>query len=408
MDLTKLDKILNRSDICSLFQELVLHDRFKNITIPQRFSKNIFIKNNLAFLIVLDSVIKFQIIIEDDLYLSNYLEQLRRLLKKFTTYQDLENAVNTIIGKLCAIKLGLSNTHNKDNKDKILRYIYDKYIINGYFYYGFSSSYKNELEYIGIRKDGLIVDNKIKTINNILNQYNLDCLYKEEKANISDNLIVAAYHSFMAPIYLEQFSKSKILINDNYDNKVLYTKDIKGIKEMLIKIATNNRFNEQDKTNFINTFLDIIDEDKINTSKPQIAFIKRKSINKNHLKDFELIINNAKDISLASSISLITESRYESYELYEDIPNISINIIELPTYQEITLGNYRYIEIEEEKEYIKISDLKEKNIEHKNDYKEKLTTRYLQENSYGVATIAILGLLFIAIGLIFSIIIKIY
>lgn len=404
----KLDKIFNRSDVCSLFQELVLHDRFKNIEIPQRFSKDAFIKNQFAFLIFLDSIVKFKIIIEDEKYLSNYIEQIRRLLKKFTTYQDLKNAINTIVGKLCALKLELSNTHNKENKEKILRYIYDKYIVNGYFYYGFSSSYKNEIEFIGIRKEGLIVDNKIQTINTILNQYNLDSLYKETKTNISDNLIVAAYHSFMAPIYLEQFSKSKIFENKEYDNKILYTKDIKGIREILTKIALDNKFNQEDKEIFINTFLDIIEEDRIYTSKPEIAFIKRKAINKNYLKDFELILNNATNTNLSNSISLITESRYESYELDNDIQNVSIDIVELPSYKEITLGNYRYIELEAEKEEIKISDLKEEEKYKKNNTEKNKAISYQLQNSYGIATIAVLGLLLILAGLVLSVILKIY
>ena len=398
-----IDKILSRSDVCAFLQELALHDRFKNIEIPQRFIKNVFLVNNYALLIALDAIIKYQIIIEDEIYFKSYLEQIRRMLKKFTTSQDLTTAINTIIGKITMQKLGLTNTHNKENKDKILRYIYDKYIINGYFYYGFSSGYQNEIEFIGIRKDGLIIDNKIKYINSILYQYNLDYFFKEERVNISDNFIVSAYHAFLAPIYLEKFLKNKLFTNTKYDKTAMYTKDIEDIKNILVQIASDNKFNEQDKVGFINTFLDILQEDEVNTSNPEIALIKRKAIKKNYLKDIELILKNCNELSLASSISLLIESRYESYELDEDIFKIEVDIIKLPTYKEIQKGNEGYIELDIEKKEVKISNLKEI---YKEEKQESIT--YVPQNSYGAATIAVLGLILIAVGSILSVILKLY
>lgn len=397
--------ILNRSDVCSFLQELVLHDRFKNINIPNRFNNNKFIIDNFAFLIVMDALIKYSLIIEDEIYISDYLEQLRRTLKKITIYQDIESAINTMIGKICAEKLQLSNSHNKDNKEKILRHIYNKYIVNGYFYYGYLSSYENELEFIGIRKEGLIVDNKMKTINEILNKYNLDPLYQEENISITDNFLVATYHSYLSPIYLEKFFKSEIISNKEYNKTSIYKKEIKEIKEILLSLTTDNKFSESDKANFINTFLDILEEDKIYKSNPSIAFINRKSLGRNALKDFELIINNSSKMDLSSSISLIIGSRYESYEIYEDIPNIEIKTLKLPTYKEIEKGNYKYIELEEDKEEVKISELKEqiKEVE-----KEEVYYYKQKKNSYGVASLALLGLMLIALGSIINIILNIY
>lgn len=398
-----MEKMLNRSDVCTFLQELALHDRFKNIEIPQRFTKNTFILNNYALLFVLDAIIKYQIIIEDEVYFKSYLEQLRRMLKKFTKVQDLTNAVNTMLAKITMQKLNLSNIHSKETKDKTLRYIYDKYIINGYFYYGFSSSYQNEIEFIGIRKEGLIIDNKINYINSVLYQYNLGYLYQEEQTNISDNFLVSAYHAFLAPVYLEKFLKNDIFKNNKYDKTCIYKRDIEQIKNVLIQIANDNKFTQQDKVNFINTFLDILQEDKLNTSNPEIALIKRKAIKKNYLKDIELILKNCEELSLTNSISLIVESRYESYELDEDISNIELDIIKLPTYNDIQKGNERFIEIESEKKQIKISDLKEKPTE------ENLSIIVSPpQKSYGAATIAVLGIMLIIVGTILSIILKIY
>ena len=68
-----------------------------------------------------------------------------------------------------------------------------------------------------------------------------------------------------------------------------------------------------------------------------MSYTELLDILKNELKDIQEIINN-KDESIASSLSLIMESRYNSYEIENDIAPSEIRIIELPEYSEFLLG----------------------------------------------------------------------
>ena len=134
---------------------------------------------------------------------------------------------------------------------------------------------------------------------------------------------------------------------------------------------------------------------KVNKTKPCIALIKRSTILKNELKDIQEIINN-KDESIASSLSLIMESRYNSYEIENDIAPSEIRIIELPEYSEFLLGLSNFTIVNKNIDIVQ-DDFK---ISEEDIIKNK------EVNAYGAVSVAIVGSILIIAGLIISVILK--
>ena len=127
-------------------------------------------------------------------------------------------------------------------------------------------------------------------------------------------------------------------------------------------------------------------------------------MNRNFLKDIEDIIIGSRDVDLYSSIAMIMESRYSSYELDGDISSLFFEIVDIPSYQYI-IG-----EIEEEIEIIYddngLDDLKIIVEDQENNFDNKLE-KPQNSNSYGFASVFILvGLLLISLGSTITIIIK--
>ena len=122
----------------------------------------------------------------------------------------------------------------------------------------------------------------------------------------------------MSPSYISDLSTSSYLKSKNYNKDCLFSKNLDEIRNNLLTLSKEKRLNNKDTSDVINSFVETYSSDKVNNTKPCIALIKRSTILKNELKDIQEIINN-KDESIASSLSLIMESRYNSYEIENDI-----------------------------------------------------------------------------------------
>ena len=122
----------------------------------------------------------------------------------------------------------------------------------------------------------------------------------------------------LSPSYISDLSTSSYLKSKKYNKDCLFSKNLDEIRNNLLTLSKEKRLNNKDTSDVINNFVETYSSDKVNNTKPCIALIKRSTILKNELKDIQEIINN-KDESIASSLSLIMESRYNSYEIENDI-----------------------------------------------------------------------------------------
>ena len=225
--MTKLfAKIMERSDTKYLIKEVLNNERYSKLKISLPFTNNYFMDHHYAIFLVMDALIKFDIIIEDENLIEEYIGNLKRIIKKMNTYQEISKGINLLIMKMVAKQLNISNYKLNESKEKILHYIYEKYIIEGYFYYGISSSNKKEVSFSGIKKEGFILDFRLDEINEILKKYERRDIIKRVESDITDNFIIACYFAFLGPDYLEKFATSGIFNDKDYDTSCFYTKDV--------------------------------------------------------------------------------------------------------------------------------------------------------------------------------------
>lgn len=380
---------LKYNNVRIFLQELLTQDKYKKITPPESLMDDYHMEGKVAFFLGLDAIIKYDQIIEDDKYLTMYIEQLRRIFKKITNGNDIRLGIYSVLGKAVSMKLMIDS----DDNEKILKYIYNKYIINGYFYCGYSSNYTNEINCIGLRKDSFRFDTKLKESNEIIRKISNEPLFYGDDVYVTDDIAVALYYAFLSPNYISCLLDNSLVKKNKNDFECLYTKDITKIKELLANSLKEITLSGPNKIEIINNFIDVYMEN--NNYHPCIAQISRKVFQKDSLKDIDSIIINKED-DLPSLIALIFENRYNNIIVDKDISSEDINTIELPTYNEFLIGKNDFLILPSQVTISKEA-LKEK---------ETSVNDGISVNSYGAVSFAIIGVLFIIIGILLSIIIK--
>src|SRR5574344_1539317 len=146
------ESYFKKNEVINFFKDIVVPDtRFSKKNIPYRINGERVDYYSYDLLMGMDAILKYIIILEEDTYFYEYLEQVTKLLKKVENHNDIKIGINKLIVNACRKKLGLKE-ENDNNNEKIIYYIYDKYIVNGYFFYSFPSKFLDN-----ILRDGLSI-----------------------------------------------------------------------------------------------------------------------------------------------------------------------------------------------------------------------------------------------------------
>ena len=95
--------------------------------------------------LAIDSLLKYQILIGDEKYLIDYLRHLDLLWYKIDNFHDISEGISKILVKFCARKLGFKNKL-EEHRREILEYIYQKYVVEGYFFHAVSDVYVSKIK----------------------------------------------------------------------------------------------------------------------------------------------------------------------------------------------------------------------------------------------------------------------
>ena len=138
-----LDEILGKKEVKRIIENI----KYVNLKDDkQTFNYKLFNNQSKVLFMFYKALFDYKILINDKEYLDDYLEQIDKLLKKMNNLDDLGLGINKLIYKFTCRKLGIRNGKEEENREEILQYFYDKYIINGYFFHGFNSTYKESIE----------------------------------------------------------------------------------------------------------------------------------------------------------------------------------------------------------------------------------------------------------------------
>lgn len=274
-----------------------------------------------------EALIKYKIIITDEEYLNDYLNDLDRLFKKIINFQDINDGINKLICKFVASKLRIADMETPSAREEIVTYIFNKYCVNGYLYHGFSTVYEKDLKEVGCIPG--VYNNlysKMNDVNNIYKKYN-DVAFCKDFSNcqiyFTDNFVDACYYSLYSPKYFYKY------LLDNEENntvdKKYYLEDDFNICFTDVKKYIDKEFDENDR----NKVKDIIKEewDLLNSVDRRVSLImvKRELVNKVDNTLLDKLLSSDENLyelvdrllcSKSKAISFTNVLRKENYEIF--------------------------------------------------------------------------------------------
>ncbi len=212
-----------RNDVLEFIKEIKINKRYYQKNNGNILGGVFSVSKELALYIFYDALYKYKVVIGEVYLFSEYLDGVRKLYKRLSSFQDIRVGINQLIGKMVTIKLGIKMEERENSRRAIISYIYEKYILNGYFIHGFSSSYLSKIvnndfvseEYFNYYDD-------FETLREIFKKYGVNVLAKDfskKETYFCDDLVVGCYYSKFSPGYFYEFlcgelKCSSYLIND--------------------------------------------------------------------------------------------------------------------------------------------------------------------------------------------------
>lgn|GEM_PF-4040311 len=395
LEIFKLPEVLN-----------LLHDTLeaeKTINKVSVFSPNgeKYGYNQYSLMIVIDFLIKYSIVIKDINNFSYCIEELKKVVYNYNDHKELVLYSNELLGELIRLKLNLTDKTSNDNKRKILSYLYEEYIVNGYMFHSFPSAFKELVEEKGIdAKDYSYPLFYMKKLYYIFKNHKYDEMIPDylldgiTSISITDSPAMAYYYAFRSPQYFCNLVATSKYYKDNpcYDYEAYYRKDMEACRNNLLFLAKHLNMTDKEKDTVITAFEKQWSLLDASNSFSEIAFISRKEVGKDSLDDIDEIIKKSKYEDLVIGIARITDSRYSHVRRYAPLLPLSFTVKTFPSYREVK--NNKFIVKEKEKQV-------EKN--------EVPTVVFNKNVSYGYASIiSLLGLLFISLGCTLFIIFRYY
>lgn len=380
---------LKRDDVSSLIKQIKTNERYFNKD-NHGISHNFFVSNELALYIFYEALIKYKIILDDAYLFDEYLEQLEKLYKKIDNFEDIRRGINKLIGRMTSIKLGINSVNSDLEQKQIVSYIYNKYILDGYYIHGLNTSYTDSLEendFIPGEYKNYYED--FEEINRIFKKYNIENVvqkdFDDKQVYFTDDFVLGCYYSIYTPLFFYNFLTNKECFGKRIKSDAFLKDDYSIYTRQLKRLMSDSFFNESDK-NFVN---DVVKRQwsllHSKEKKISLMLVKRRCINSNSNINLDEYIDD--DSDLDEVVDRLLSSKCGSVPCDEKISQDDFILIELDGYYDKEEDNI--VEVSYEDEYYK--------------YKEADVSNEFM-NVYGKASVfIILGSLFISLGVIVSI-----
>ena len=404
--------LLKNEHLLSILHNVLMNETTKNKVSNASINGESYSYNRYSLLITMDIVIKYKIIINDDIYNNYFLNKLDTITNNYINHGDLIIKGNSLLIDLVSNKLNLTTTKTEDKKE-ILKYIYDKYIVNGYCFHSFPSIFKEKTEEVGLTQDIDIKElNDLKKIDYIFSNHNYkniisrDLKEKSRAIYITDSPAMAYYYAFRSPEYMAEITSLSKYYNylKDYNKDAFYLKDYHKCKSNLASLCSHVNMTTKEETTVLKTFDRRWKALNLSESLPCIAFIKRSDLAKDSLPNINEIIKSVDTIELSYLVSKITDSKYPVIRKYSNISSLYLSVITMPSYREIKNNEF----IIKDKPKAVVTTVTRETYQEEKVQKETFNFNYKNAYSYGNANvIALLGLLMISLGATITIILNV-
>lgn len=379
-----LDKIFQRKDVCDFIEEILSgsYGKKKNDDFIDNYNITSTQKILFAFF---DALFKYQIIIDSDVFLDEYIVQVRKIFKKIDNFYDINLGISKIIGKLCALKFDISDREDDASKRQILEYVYDKYIVHGYLFHGFSGVYKEQIKEFGfIPEEYQHSYANFVEVDKIFNKHNIfDVMGKKFNENFvafTDDFMMGCYYGAFSPMYFSRLLGSSV---GEGETESYFKNDYFECFHHLSKLMRSAKLNDYEKKYIIRVCCNEWKVLQRGASNINIMLVKREKVGYDYLDDIDDILSSNND--LGEGILRIISSKSNHILIDFKLEASDILFVEIP--------NYKALFTLREKQANDVA-IKNKTVNH-----ERLS------NVYGkVSILILLGSLLITLGVIMTII----
>lgn len=375
--------VFKRSNVAKFFKDITNGEIYKEKSIPTTIGNEVICNTYYSFLVGIDAIIKYVIIINDLTWFDEYLKEVQLLLRKVSSHNEIKIGINKLIINYTKLKLGYKELKTNEDKEEVIRYIYKNYIVDGYYFHSFPSVFIDDVRINGLRANNYNYElDSLREIEKVFEKYKKNNVFSKElenmnKVNLTDSPFMACYYAYNSPGFLKELSLGLVDKNDKCVLDSFFMKNYKLSRKNLVHyIKKVDMFNSD-----ANKIIDIFDREwdlfNINESFPVLALIKRRVFNDNYIDDIDKIIDDGINGDLVESINKILSISNNQKSINEDVLVTDIEIVYLPTLNELGYG-------------IDLSSKKQKQDEKTKEF----------VNNFGSSSImALCGLMLVEIGL---------
>ena len=379
-----MNEILRRDDVKRIIEEIKNNDKYFN---KISIDSDKYYAEDMALYVFYEALLKYYLIFDSFNYLDEYIYDLDLLYRKIDSIEDIKFGITKLIIKFTMKCLDLE----EEKREEIIKYVYSKYITNGYLIHGFSSIYGDNILENGFKPNEYYnyYEDFIK-LNDIFKKYNKDNFidkdFIEKKVFFSDDIIKSCIYSINSPMYFCNLLTNNDIIKDK--QKDYYKDNFDNCMKNVNKIINDLGFSKDDSIFFkylVNKEWELLHK---NNKKISLLLVRRDLFDLESI-NLEDIINS--DLDINEAIDRVLTIKYNSIPCDREIDINDLRVINFELFNREAFKE----EIEEEKK--EIEKEKEQVIEKK--IKEDFN------DTYGmVSPLLLLGSLLISLGVIISII----
>ena len=384
-----LDDYIKRDDIKKFIKELINNHRYYEKSFNSESVYSRYILNEMALYTFYDALIKYKIVLDDIYLFDEFLEQLEKIYNKLNNYDDIEIGINKLIGKMVAIKLGFKDVNDSINKKQLISYIFNKYILEGYYIHGFSTIYYDDIKVKGlIPNDYKNYYNSLKEGNKIFNKYGYNLIDKDfdnDKIYYTDDVIMACFYSICSPGYFHDLLFNHELFGDKVRRNGYLANDFDRSTRYIKIFMNDKRFSDLDKKCVLSIIKNEWDLIHKKNRKVDLLFVKRKRLFNNNKIDISNFLYDERDTY--EIVDRLLSPKNGNVISSEKLNREDIKLVQLNDYYEID-ENTREITLALDAELLKLEEEQEDEF----------------DNTGAASLFIVLGALFITLGVIISIV----
>ena len=162
--------------------------------------------------------------------------QIDKIFRKIPNYDDVNVGVYKALIKMVESILDV-NSESDEGRKEIIKYFYNRYIVNGYYFHGYSTTYEEFIKgrnFIPERYPNHYA--KMMKAKHILEKENImiDKSFAEESVSFTDDMVMACYYSSVSPNYFYQ-----MLVHSDKDRDAFLKQDYRVLISSLKRFMSS-------------------------------------------------------------------------------------------------------------------------------------------------------------------------